>query len=605
VSLRSKLLLAQLPLGFSLLLLGAIALATSSHLAKISQHILRDNYRSVLAAQRMKESIERMDSAAMFVVAGQRQRATQQAAEHRPRFEAELAVEESNVTEPGESELAARLRQHWTDYLRKFEEFASLPAGTTPAGYFRDIEPRFLVVKETAQRILDVNQDAMVERSDAAKRTSDRLILVMGGVSILAFIVGWLASVWLTTRLLIPLDSLSQAVQRLGEDDADIRAAVIGNDEVAALAGEFNQMAAKLARYRNSAKGQLLQAQRASQAAIDSIPYPVLVMELGGQIVSLNKSSQALLVPTSDPPTLSLIDPPLRSAIEAVTSHVLAGKGAYVPRGFQDAVKVPTSSGDRFLLPRANPMYSDAGPIAGVTVVLQDVTRLRRFDELKNDLVATVAHEFRTPLTSLHLAIHLCVEEKAGPITAGQADLLHAARHDCERLQGIVDDLLNLARLQAGKGGGERTEVSPRAMVEAAAEAHQGLAEQRSIQLSTQVDPVIEAVSADPESIHRVLSNLVSNALRHTKAGGTVTLRASNADELVRFEVVDSGEGIAPEHKDRVFDRFFKVPGASTDGSGLGLAIAKEIVQSHAGRIGVESEPGKGSLFWFTLPVVK
>ena len=102
--------------------------------------------------------------------------------------------------------------------------------------------------------------------------------------------------------------------------------------------------------------------------------------------------------------------------------------------------------GDRYFLPRGTPVYETRGVIVGATVILQDVTRLRRFEELKNDLVATVAHEFRTPLTSLRMAVHLCTEQVAGPLTDKQAELLHAAREDCDRLQGMVDDLLDLSR---------------------------------------------------------------------------------------------------------------------------------------------------------------
>ena len=109
--------------------------------------------------------------------------------------------------------------------------------------------------------------------------------------------------------------------------------------------------------------------------------------------------------------------------------------------------------GDRYFLPRGAPVYETRGVVVGATVILQDVTRLRRFEELKNDLVATVAHEFRTPLTSLRMAVHLCTEQAAGPLTDKQAELLHAARDDCDRLQGMVDDLLDLSRIESGPGG--------------------------------------------------------------------------------------------------------------------------------------------------------
>src|SRR6185295_18828418 len=115
-------------------------------------------------------------------------------------------------------------------------------------------------------------------------------------------------------------------------------------------------------------------------------------------------------------------------------SHVLRGLGAYSPRGLEDALRVRRPEGERQLLVRATPVYASGGNVGAVTVVFQDVTRLRRFDELAGDLIATAAHEFRTPLTSLRMAIHLCLEQVPGPINDKQADLLHAAREDCERL---------------------------------------------------------------------------------------------------------------------------------------------------------------------------
>jgi signal transduction histidine kinase len=237
----------------------------------------------------------------------------------------------------------------------------------------------------------------------------------------------------------------------------------------------------------------------------------------------------------------------------------------------------------------------------GATVILQDVTRPRRFDELKNDLVATVAHEFRTPLTSLRMAIHLCLEQVVGPVTEKQADLLHAAREDCERLQAMVDDLLDLSRIEAGRGEMHPRPTSAAALVEAAVEAHQAAAEERGLQLRT-TSPLLDSeVMADPERVALVFANLITNAIRYTPRNGEVWVRAQQANGSVRFEVTDTGVGIPKEYQLRLFDKFFRVPGSPVGGAGLGLSIAKEIVQGHGGDIGVKSEGGQGSTFWFTL----
>ncbi|MBI3890022.1 MAG: HAMP domain-containing protein [Candidatus Wallbacteria bacterium] len=602
MSLRTKLFLAQVPLALALVLVGSFSVATTSMLGRRIQDVLRMNYRSVLAAQRMKEAVERLDRVALYGLAGHGESASDEVRSQRQLFSDELAVEESNITEPGEKEAAQRLRASWEAYDQALRGFLS--GSPVSREYFRLLAPRFQAVKLAAQEILDINQDAMVRQSRRAQEAAERANSWMSLGALAALLLGTAGARLLTGRMLRPLDGLSQAAQRIGEGDLEARARVVGGDEIAALAREFNEMADRLAQYRIGAMGQLLQAQETSRAAMDSIPYPVLVLGVDGSLLNVNEAGLELLRLKDRSQGLGAIEGYLREIIEAARAHVLAGKGPYVPRGFEEAVAVSAPGGPRYLLARATPIYASGGAVSGVTIVLQDVTRLRRFDELRNDLVATVAHEFRTPLTSLHMAIHLCLQEAAGPVTEKQADLLHAARQDCERLQGIIDDLLDLARLQAGKEELERRAVSPRTLVEDAVAAHRALAEQQGVTLEEEAVTVLDDVAADADSIHRVFSNLVANALRHTPSGGVVTVGLAEEPGAVKFFVTDTGPGIAREHLDRLFDRFYRIPGSPLGGAGLGLAIAKEIVIRHGGQIGVESEPGKGATFWFKLRAV-
>ncbi|MBI3799096.1 MAG: HAMP domain-containing protein [Deltaproteobacteria bacterium] len=609
MTLRAKLLLAQAPLAVALVLVCLLSVVTISSLGSHSQTILKDNYRSVLAVQRMLEALERLeDSASLFLLKAVPDEERQKVAEYRRQFDNELKVQEGNITEHGEEDVTQRLRKLWLSHQEKFDHLQQLSDPEEARRfYFAELEPTFHAVKTEAETILAMNQDAMVRKSENVRRIAERLNTITSVAMLGVLLLGLFLSITFTRRLLRPLAELSQATHRIGEGDFTVRAEVRGTDELAHLASDFNTMASHLSEYRNSSLGELLQVQQAAQAAIDSLPDPVVVFGIAGDVRNVNRAAETLLglvleSYTTDP--LKEVEPSVRAGLERLYTHVLSGKGPYTPKGFEEAVRVSSSEGDRYLLPRAIPVYEPQGGIVGATVILQDVTRLRRFDELKNDMMATVAHEFRTPLTSLRMAIHLCLEQAVGPVTEKQADLLYAAREDCERLQAMVDDLLDLSRIETGRVEMRKRPTSITALMEAALETHRVLSEERGVPLVVTPLPVDEEVLADPERVALVLSNLVSNALRHTPTGGQITLRAQPADGWVRFEVSDTGAGIPEEYRSHLFEKFFRVPGTLADGAGLGLFIAKEIVDGHGGEIGVKTEEGQGSTFWFTLPLV-
>jgi signal transduction histidine kinase len=608
MNLYKKLLLAQAPLAVALAMVGVFSVFVISYLGSHSQTILKDNYRSVLAAQRMKEAIERMDSGALFIVAGERQKGLEQADKYRPLFEAELKVQEGNITEAGEKEFTTGLRDAWIDYQTKFAKLEkSASAEEAKQLYFSELEAAFYKVKAVDDEILAINQDAMVRKSDEVRRIAERMSAITITVALAALVLGLFVSTFLTRRMLQPVSALSEATRKIGEGNFDARAHVRGNDELAQLAHDFNSMAARLGEYRKSSLGELLQAHLSMQAAIDSLPDPVAIFNVDGNLQNVNQAAETLLglrTDTGSKESLKNVEASTRAVFERIRSHVLSGKGTYVPKGFEDAVQLSTLLGDRYFLPRGAPVYEVRGVIVGATVILQDVTRLRRFEELKNDLVATVAHEFRTPLTSLRMAVHLCTEQVAGPLTDKQAELLHSAREDCDRLQGMVDDLLDLSRIESGKVELYPLPVEVRRLIAGAIDEFRPDADIKGVNLRAPNSLPQVSVLADHERIGHVFSNLVGNAVRYTPKGGSIELGAASIDGFVRFTVSDTGTGILKEYQDRIFEKFFQVPGAGPKGTGLGLYIAKEIVSAHGGEIGVESETGRGSTFWFTLPAV-
>jgi signal transduction histidine kinase len=181
--------------------------------------------------------------------------------------------------------------------------------------------------------------------------------------------------------------------------------------------------------------------------------------------------------------------------------------------------------------------------------------------------------------------------------------MLHAARDDCERLQGIVEDLLDLSRIQAGKVEVTLSPLPAKTILDAAVAQHEDGAGVAGVRLVEDLGEPVLPVLVDADRIGLVFDNLIGNAIRHSPRGGLVEVRAQPDGEVVRFEVRDEGPGIPAEYQQRIFEKFFRVPGTKGEGVGLGLYISREIVLAHGGDMGVESVPDKGSRFWFTLKV--
>jgi signal transduction histidine kinase len=244
----------------------------------------------------------------------------------------------------------------------------------------------------------------------------------------------------------------------------------------------------------------------------------------------------------------------------------------------------------------------------GMAVALEQAKlREREADEARRDLVAAVSHDLRTPLASTRALIEAVADGVVDdPDT--RARYLASARGELAKLGRLVDDLFELARIDAGVLQLELQEISLRDLVSDTLASFGPEAERRGVRLVGEIAPEVDSVVANPSKLQRVLYNLVSNALRHTPSDGTVFLRAEPEEKVVRVEVADTGEGIAPEDLPRVFERSFRgersraaLERGDDSGAGLGLAIARGLVEAHGGKIEVASRLGEGSRFSFTL----
>lgn len=605
MTVRAKLLLAVAPLALSLVGVGALAIFGVSTLGRSSESILEQNYQSVLAAQEMKAALERLDREAALRLAGQVEDPAEAATSAElERFEAELRRQERHVYESAERGPTELLRGLWPRYraaLSRFDTSQDLEGARQV--YVADLAPLSRRIADAANRLVAVNQSAMVAKSDRARASAARMGRVTTAAVLLSLGVGGSLCLLLVSGVLNRLASLSEAVERMDAGDFDVRLRLRGHDEIARLARRFDELAAHLDDYRRSSSGELLQAHSASQAAIDSIPDPIVVFGAKGYTLRANQAARTLLAvepPDSSRDPFAAADPAVRLALQRARDHVLATHEPYVPSGFAEAVHVGGHDGERELLPRATPVRTSSNEVVGATVILQDVTEPRRFDELKNDLIAMVAHELRTPLTSLRMAVLLCLERASESLA--DRGLLVTASEECERLIATVDRLLDLARIQSGRIDLVRRRVDAVALIDASVAAAAGAARARRVELVSVLPGEAIALDVDPEHFKMALANLLQNAIRHSPEGAVVRIAATPVDERVRFSVEDFGEGIEESHQARLFERFYRVPGTGAPGVGLGLAIAREIVLAHGGEIGVRSRIGEGSEFWFTVP---
>ncbi|HEY3757978.1 MAG TPA: ATP-binding protein [Opitutaceae bacterium] len=340
----------------------------------------------------------------------------------------------------------------------------------------------------------------------------------------------------------------------------------------------------------------MVRSQRTLEATLNSIPDPLVVVGSDGKLRACNAAAEAL-----GPFGAGAEHPPPELA-EPLAQVLRTGRN-YLPTGYDQLVSLRSGGEVRHLLPRILAIGDRRSGWGGAAVLLQDVTRFRLLDDAKNNLVGTVSHELKTPLTSLRMAVFLLLEPEMGELSPRQRELLEGARDDAERLLRILNDLLDLARLESGVAALHRRPVPVPRLLAAMAREIRPLANAHEQTVRVEAAPGAESVLVDPDRIRHVFINLLSNACKYAPAGSPIVLYAEPADAgFVRCGVRDRGPGIPPESTAAIFEKFYRVPGQFEKGAGLGLAIAREIVLAHGGSIACISKPGEGSDFHFLLP---
>lgn len=594
--LRTRLFLSLLPFVVIILATGAYAIVLFSRLTTTVDAAVAEHYRSVVTAQQMILALAGIDREAWTATGTTKGNVGQVFAEHQRQFEEGLAQQLKNNSLPGARELNQQLA---TNYLAYRQALANLGTLTNSASrhklYEREVTPGGLRLVVVLNKILDLNQRAILATGAQVQNITHDVIGLMAIGMGIALLMSVFASYQLSRAILRPIQLVTKSTRALGEGTLNEPVPVISRDELGELARAFNKMAEQLREYRQSTSEEIVRLHRTTESTLASFPDPIFVLNKAGRIELKNPAAADLAA------SLHLGDE-LPARLQVIARTSLTSGEDYLPHSFDHVVSYRVNGAEKFLLPRVLPMRNKENALFGVAVVLYDVTRFRLLDAAKTHLVATVSHELKTPLTSVRMALHILLEKTVGPLGPRQDELLQAACTDTERLLGILNNLLDLARLEEGNADLHRENVAPAELLQAAMDRSAAQAAAQGLHLQCSVDPELPPVLVDRQRIGHVFANLVTNAIKHSPTGSEILLRAGRADDAgVEFSVTDAGPGIAPEYQARIFDRFFRAPGHAGGGAGLGLSIAKEIVVAHGGRIGVQSEPKRGSRFYVVL----
>jgi len=617
MNLRVKLLLSYLIFVTALVVLGVWSAWRLREMGDVSRRIISNNYDSVVAAQDMKESLERQDSAALFALLGAHDKAIAQLREHRARFDADFKKAENNITEVGEREAIEAIRRNRDTYYQMFDAFIakvnateSTPPQSVPRNqelserdeYFTRLEPQFNELRADCEHLLQLNQRAMLGKSEAAAGVAQLWFyrtLLFAGVLVVA---GLLLAFFLANRIVEPLRLLTTTTAKIAGGDLNAKVTVSSRDEVGVLAAEYNRMAERIRQLRSSDMGKLLVAQQTTEAAIDSLYDPVIVTDGEGCVTKLNPAAEEIFGSEKENTGKHVGDVARDARIAGAVAEALESQRPVAGEGMASVLPLAVDGSERAFRLRTTPMRDNGHRLLGAVTILEDITHLREIDRLKSEFIATASHELRTPLTSVQMGVHLLLEGALGELTDKQTEVLQACRQDCERLDKLMRDLLDLSKIEAGESQPQLATVSSRDLLTTAVKELRPQVEAKGLSLNVDVPVELPALSVDRLQIERVISNLVTNALRHTKQG-EIKISAEQRDNHVAVSVQDTGSGIPTEYLPHIFDKFVQVPDAPTGGAGLGLTISKSIVEAHGGQISVQSEVGHGTTFTFTLPV--
>ena len=513
------------------------------------------------------------------------------------KFELNLQKQEKNISEIGEKETTQELRNYFNGYKsNKSDSSATLTASSL-----------LPFIRQEILKIMEMNMQAIQRKSNVAKETANTATLWIAVVGTLCFVIAFTLLINLPSNIANPIQELTESIKRIAARNYSERVHFESHSEFGELARSFNTMAGKLAEYNNSNLAKLMREKQRVETLINNMHDPVLGLNedltfifanqeaikiMGLQQTELIGQNAKDLALRNDLIRRLIQDLVIEEAIKEKNKPIKIyanGKESYFEKESLPISIVPTGEKNSMLI--------------GYVIILRNITEYKELDFAKTNFIATVSHEFKTPISAIKMSLQLLENERIGSLNDEQKSLVESIKDDANRLLKITGELLNMTQVESGNIQLTIMPSDAKEILQYAINATKTQAEQKHIKMELTCPDNLPKVQADNEKTAWVLTNLISNAIRYSYENSTIFLAITFNYQLstINFSVRDTGQGIAPQYKDKIFDRYFRVPGTKKEGTGLGLAISKEFIEAQGGEITFDSELGVGSTFRVSL----
>ena len=609
-SLKNRLFIGFGFLFFMIILIWIIGGYFIYDLSNRSAAMLKENYQSVESTKYLIQSLDEIkNQQSKYLLSDPKYFNDSLYHQNIELFRKHLKALEGNITESGEDEIIKNIKNSFNQYIDNFK-LSFEKTNYNKDTFFLELIPSYDATQSLIIDLWDMNMDAISYKNSLLKNTAHRAFVIISFIGTICFIISSLVFFQYPKNISKPIVLLTQGIKEIAKRNYEQRIQIDSNDEFGELAEAFNTMAAKLDEYEHSNLSELLFEKKRIDTIINNMKDSIIGLNERNEVIFSNTlACQLLNVNAND--------------IIGLYAPDLAAKNDIFHNIFKDVIKDATKQLKEFkpikLEINETPTYFtkeilDVNLIktgetstvnVGKVIVLKNITRFLEQDEAKTNFIATISHELKTPISSLRLNLKLLKDNRIGSLNSEQLSIIEALQQETNKMLKITSELLDLAQVETGNIQLNIQPSSPVQIINYAQETSLHHAKAKHINLQFRIEDNLPFIMADSEKTTWVLLNLINNAIQYSDIDSLIDISAETIKDAVLFKVQDYGIGIEAQYLKKIFDKFFRVPGSSQKGTGLGLAISKEFITKQNGRIWAESTPGKGSCFYFSLPVYK